>query len=173
MQSSMQSASSASADIRIPFWKCNDCKVHWQASAGGCASCGKTGFRPSLRIFEISGLIYAVSLIKTLSEEEKVFETFEAHLDMDADWIDPYCRPLIQAAWFAIGGDNPQTHPKIELALKALERMYEYAPEEAKCAYFKEYAYRYTPEEHASNQKDAPTRTILEMLARCETLGHI
>jgi hypothetical protein len=173
MQSAASATASVSADIRIPFWKCNDCKVHWQAIAGGCASCGKTGFRLSLNVSEIAGFIYAVSCIKNLESEENAFDEFEDSLNIHADAFDPYCRPLIQAGWFAIGGDNSPTHPKIALALKALERIYEYAPDTKKFVYPKEHAYRYTPEEHASNRKDAPTRTILEMLERCETLGHI
>ena len=100
---------------------------------------------------------------------------------MDISWINRWCRPQIQAAWFAIGGDNPQTHPKIALALKALERFYEYAPGtpecmHSECMHSDRDAYRYTPEEHASNdrQKDAKlNRTILEMVTRCETLGYV
>jgi hypothetical protein len=176
MQSAASATAAASADIRIPFWKCDDCKVHWQASACGCSTCGKTGFRLSINFSEIAGFIYAVSCIKDLESEENAFDEFEDSLNIHADAFDPYCRPLIQAAWFAIGGDNPPTHPKITLALQALERIYEYAPDTKKFVYPKEHAYRYTPEEHASNdhRKNAQlTRTILEMLERCETLGHI
>jgi hypothetical protein len=174
----MQSASSSASasTISIPFWKCNACDVHWQASSGGCAVCGKTGFRLSLRTFEITNVIYAVSRIKDLASDEKAFEEFDDALDMDISWISRVCRPQIQAAWFAIGGDNPQTHPKIALALKALERFYEYAPGTPECMYSDRDAYRYTPEEHASNdrRKNAVlTRTVLEMVTRCETLGYV
>lgn len=175
MQSS-SSTTSATAGISIPFWKCNDCNVHWQASAGRCAVCGKKGFRLSLRTFEITNVIYAVSCIKDLASKEKAFEEFDNALDMDISWINRWCRPQIQAAWFAIGGDNPPTHPKIALALKALERFYEYASDTPEYMYPQRDAYRYTPEEHASNarRKDSmPNRTILEMVARCETFGHI
>ena len=173
MQSASSASAAASADIRIPFWKCNDCNVHWQASTSGCTVCGKMGFRLSIDLSEIAGFIYSVSCIRDLESEENAFEEFQYSLDIHADGFDPYCRPLIQAGWFAIGGDNPPTHPKIALALKALERIYEYAPDTKKFVYPKEHEYRYTPEEHASNRKDAPTRTILEMLESCETFGHI
>ena len=175
--SSSSTAASSSAHISIPFWKCNRCNVHWQAISANCTSCGQLGFGLSLRVFEISSLIYAVSCIKDLQSEEKAFEEFDTSLNMDAGWINLWCRPLIQAAWFAIGGDNPPTHPKIALALKSLERFYEYAPDTPKCMYFDKHAYRYTLEEHVSNADRfntmMPNRTIPEMIASCETFGHI
>jgi hypothetical protein len=158
------SASTASTDIRIPFWKCNDCNVHWQAISDGCASCGKTGFRLSLRRFEREGLIDAVALIKDVSSREEAVEAFEELVNRYADWIS-YYRSLIQAAWFAIGGDNPSNHPKITFALECLKRMYDEAPD----AFHEWDAYRYTPEEHASNVYE-PTRTIDKMVERSETL---
>jgi len=174
----MQSASTAAcSDISIPFWKCNDCNVHWQSNSANCTSCGNTGFRLSLRVFEISEVIYSISRINDLTSDENAFDTFDNSLAMDAGWLNPWSRPLIQAAWFAIGRDNPSTHPKIELALKALERLYEYAPDTPECMHFEKYAYRYTPEEHASNDRRfsdiMANRTISEMVERCDTLGHI
>ena len=161
-------ASTASADIRIPFWKCNDCNVHWWASAGECSVCGKTGFRLSLRRFEREGLIDAIALIKDVSSTKEAVEAFGDLVDRYADWIS-YCRSVIQAAWFAIGGDNPSTHPKITFAIECLQRMYDESPDELMCPCSHWHAYRYTPKEHDSNVYE-PTRTIAQMVERSETL---
>jgi len=170
-QHAMQSSASASADIRIPFWKCNDCKTNWWAISEHCAFCGKTGFRLSLRRFEREGMIDAVALIKDISSENAV-EAFQHLLDRYADWIS-YCRPMIQAAWFAIGGDNPSSHPKITFALECIQRMYEEASDAWVCDCFQWHAYRFSPEEHASNayvSTRVSTRTIAQMVERVETL---
>jgi len=106
--SSSSTAASSSAHISIPFWKCNECNVHWQSNSSNCASCGKTGFNFSLRVIEIASVIYAVSCIKDLESEDK-FDNFLDFINIYPGGINLWNRPMIQAAWFAIGGGHPHS----------------------------------------------------------------